>query len=115
MTIIDPLKERDRMRKRSTRASYLVSVPVEWLLAALKAERPLSVIRLCFAYWYRRLTRNDPVVRLSNEYCADFDLSSMAKRRAIDSAIDAGLLQIVERHTGRSPLVQLPDEWEQKL
>jgi hypothetical protein len=115
MKIIDPLEERERVQKRRTKAPYLVSVPVEWLLAALKAKRPLSVARLCLAYWYRRLTRKDRVVRLSNEYCDDFDLSGMAKRRAIDSAVDSGLLQIVERHTGRSPLVRLPDEWEHKL
>ena len=115
MKLIDPLERRDRSRNLKKSAPYLVSVPVNWLLAALKAERPVSVTRLCLAYWYRRLTRNDPIVRLSNEYAADFDLSDAAKRRAIDSAVAAGLLDVVERRPGRSPLVCLPAEWENRL
>ncbi len=59
--------------------------------------------------------RNSPVVRLSTEYCEDFDLTGKSKRRAIDTAAEAGLLEIVERKTGRAPVVKLPQEWEDRI
>jgi hypothetical protein len=112
--LIDPLADK-YPRKQRKQSPFIASIPLPWLLAALRAERPVSVTRICLAYWFRRLTRNNPEVRLSNEFAADFDMSETAKRRAVDSAVAAGLLEIVERKPGRSPVVRLPDKWEGSL
>ena len=109
--LIDPLGDK-YPRKKKTVKPFLAAVPLDWLLAALKADRPVSVIKLCWAYWFRRQTRRNPEVKLSNEVADDFDLTSDSKRRALDSAVAAGLLEIVERRPGRAPIVRLPDRWE---
>jgi hypothetical protein len=87
--LIDPLGDK-YPRKKKTIKPFLAAVPLDWLLAALKADRPVSVIKLCWAYWFRRQTRRNPEVKLSNEVA----------------------LEIVERRPGRAPIVRLPDRWE---
>jgi hypothetical protein len=79
-------------------------IPLKWLTHA--SMLPGKSLQVGIALWYLKGLKKNSVVKLTNVTLSEFGVKKDAKRRALKSLEEAGLVSI-ERYTGKNPIVTI--------